>query len=105
MIKSVINRYKDETEASELIEQRMKDVEITTHISLKQALKKTKNMIINSQPAVESMSSYGATDPVAASDIKLQDMYSDVPLYDLKKGRMTDLFKIISKEMKLSIDD
>ena len=51
------------------------------------------------------MSSYGAVDAIAAADIKLLDMYSDVPLYDLKKGRMTELFKIMSKDMKLSIDD
>lgn len=44
LINSILNRYKNPAEGSKLIEQRMKDYQITTHMSLKQALKKNKDL-------------------------------------------------------------
>lgn len=44
LINSILNRYNDPVESKVLIEQRMNDYSITTHMSLKQALKKSKDM-------------------------------------------------------------
>lgn len=46
LINSILNRYNDKQERMELIDQRMneKNISLTTHMSLKQALKKNKNM-------------------------------------------------------------
>jgi len=47
IINSILNRYSNpnDEEFSNLIKQRMEDYEITTHISLKRALKKSKDSI------------------------------------------------------------
>ena len=43
LINSILNRYNDQSEAKKLIDQRM-SVPVTTHMSLKQALKKSKDL-------------------------------------------------------------
>ena len=77
----------------------MKDPTITTHMSLKQVLRKSKKKTLNSKPVMSQ--SYVAS----AEEIRLNDMYEDVPLHDLKKGGMPSLFKSISKSMKHSIGE
>ncbi len=44
LLNSILNRYNSEDEARQLIETRMEDGVITTHMSLKQALKKNKEV-------------------------------------------------------------
>lgn len=44
LLNSILNRYNNPEEAKTLIDQRMEDRVITTHMSLKQALKKNKDV-------------------------------------------------------------
>lgn len=44
LLNSILNRYNNPEEAKTLIDQRMEDRVITTHMSLKQALKKNKEV-------------------------------------------------------------
>lgn len=116
LINAILNRYNDPEDKNELIEQRMstENVALTTHMSLKQALKKNKNMTRTLKEARSERAKRirqtnvrapaQKSQPDSDDEVKQQiKPYDDVPIIDMMKGKMAGVLHMIDPAMKKTI--
>ena len=125
LINSILNRYNDAAEAQTLIMQRMSDPTITTHMSLKQALKKNKDLSRSlAQVRQERGANLNALNQNAfAQEYKPEEekseqeetdeegvqpavkKFDDAPTYDFMRGKMEAVIESVSAAMRQTIQD
>lgn len=127
LVNSILARYRDPTEAQELILQRMDDQIITTHMSLKQALKKNKerNKTLSQMPRARKGNVLDALGADLDSGIPImgrsprsldvQDeevvpeqqikVYSEVPVIDIMKNKINAVLESYTLDMKKTIEE